>query len=333
MSKILTQDEIDALLSASAPAPAPKAEPVAEAVSPSGSVIRYNFRRPDRVSKEQIHSLHFLHDRFARNLATSLSAYLRTITELSVVSVEQFSYSEFLMSLTDPTAFYALAIPPFDELAALEINPTVAFSMVDRMLGGSGAPITLTRALTEIEQHVVDSVVKLLLDALTETWRPIVDLAFGIRGRETRPQMLQVAAPNEIVIMIVFDVKIGESRGMINLCIPASIVETTGAHFVQAWHRQRREPTPNERAWLHENLARVPVDASATLETTLTARDILELAPGDVLSLGHPIYQPVDVRVGGTVKFKGRLASDNGRGTVRIDYRCDMAGVPVAAGA
>src|SRR2546423_11146542 len=122
MSKILTQDEIDALLSAAAPTPVAKTpEPVTEA--PSGSVIRYNFRRPDRVSKEQIHSLHFLHERFARNVATSLSAYLRAITEVSVVSVEQFSYSEFLMSLTDPTAFYALAIPPFDELAALEINP------------------------------------------------------------------------------------------------------------------------------------------------------------------------------------------------------------------
>src|SRR3954465_7900315 len=112
MSKILTQDEIDALLSASAPTPvAKKREPVAEP-APGGAVIRYNFRRPDRVSKEQIHSLHFLHDRFARNVATSLSAYLRSITEVSVVSVEQFSYAEFLMSLTDPTAFYALAIPP-----------------------------------------------------------------------------------------------------------------------------------------------------------------------------------------------------------------------------
>ena len=334
MSKILSQDEIDALLSASAAEPA-EPEPVEETEAPAsvGSVIRYNFRRPDRVSKEQIHSLHFLHDRFARNVATSLSAYLRAINELSVVSVEQFSYSEFLMSLTDPTAFYALAIPPFDELAALEINPTVAFSMVDRMLGGTGTTITLTRALTEIEQHVVDSVVKLLLDGLTETWRPIVDLAFGIRGRETRPQMLQVAAPNEIVIMIVFDVKIGDSRGMINLCIPASIVETTGAHFVQAWHRQRREPTAVERAWLHENLARVPAETIASLDTSLTAREMLALAPGDVLSLGVPVYQPIDVRVGGTVKFKGRLAADAGRGGVRVDYRCDVTGQPVHAGA
>ena len=327
MSKILSQDEIDALLSTtSEPQKIEKREDV-----PPPSIIRYNFRRPDRVSKEQIHSLHFLHDRFARNVATSLSAYLRSITELSVVSVEQFSYSEFLMSLTDPTAFYALAIPPFDELAALEINPTVAFTMVDRMLGGVGRTTTLQRALTEIEQHVVDSVVKLLLDTLTETWRPIVDLAFGIRGRETRPQMLQVAAPNEIVIMIVFDVKIGDSRGMINLCIPASIVETTGAHFVQAWHRQRREPTPVERAWLRENLSRVPTDMTASLASSLTAREMLALSPGDVVSLGVPVRTPIDVRVGRTLKFKGRLAAAEGRRSLRVEYRCDVTGASVEA--
>ena len=321
MSKILSQDEIDALLSSAGEATAELRH--AEEPPASGNVIRYNFRRPDRVSKEQIHSLHFLHDRFARNVATSLSAYLRTITELSVVSVEQFSYSEFLMSLTDPTAFYALAIPPFDELGALEINPAVAFSMVDRMLGGTGQAVTLNRSLTEIEQNVVDSVVKLLLESLAETWRPIVNLAFGIRGRETRPQMLQVAAPNEIVVMIVFEVKIGGARGMINLCIPASIVETTGTHFVQAWHRQRREPTATERAWLQENLMRVPVQVSAMLETRLKARDLLALGPGDIVSLGLLAHRPVDMRVGSTLKFKGQLTTVDGRAGLRVERRTD----------
>jgi len=142
VSRILSQEEIDALI-VSSPADAasrPDAAPV----------TTFNFRRPDRVSKDQIRSLHFIHDRFARNVTTSLAAFLRTSIELSVVSVEQFSYSEFLMSLADPTAFYALAIPPFDELAALEINPTVAFAMIDRMLGGVGQAIALSRALTDI---------------------------------------------------------------------------------------------------------------------------------------------------------------------------------------
>jgi len=323
VSKILSQEEIDALLSNASVTPKTPAVSAAKpaATAPAAAAIRYNFRRPDRVSKEQIHSLHFLHDRFARNAATSLSAYLRAITELAVVSVEQFSYSEFLMSLTDPTAFYALAIPPFDELGALEINPSIAFTMVDRMLGGSGQGSVPDRALSEIEQNVVDSIVKLLLDGLAETWRPIVNLAFGIRGRETRPQMLQVAAPNEIVILIVFEMRIGDARGMLNLCIPASIVENAGGHFVQAWHRQRREPTPTERAWLRENLARVPLAMTALLESRLAARDLLTLTAGDVVSLGVPLRKPIDLRIGQTLKFKGRLTVDDGRVAVRVEHR------------
>jgi len=323
VSKILSQEEVDALLSMATTVASP--ERAAAASTAASGAIRYNFRRPDRVSKEQIHSLHFLHDRFARNVATSLSAFLRTITELSVVSIEQFSYSEFLMSLTDPTAFYALAIPPFDDLAALEINPSIAFTMVDRMLGGSGASATPNRALSEIEQNVVDSVVKVLLDTLAETWRPIVNLAFGIRGRETRPQMLQVAAPNEIVIMIVFEMKIGDSRGMINLCIPASIIESAGSHFVQAWHRQRREPTDVERAWLWENLSRVPLGVTALLESRMPARDILKLAIGDVVSLGVPLRNPVELRVSNTPKFRARLAVADRRVAARVERRCDPA--------
>src|SRR5690349_13796288 len=165
MTKILSQAEIDTLLSVAADAPGARRRASAEM-----PVVRYNFRRPDRVSKDQIHALQFLHERCARNLSTALSAYLRTTIAMSVESVEQFSYSEFLGSLTDPTAFYALAITPFDEPGAIEINPAVAFAMLDRMLGGSGQPIPLNRPLTEIEQNVVDAVVRHLLNGLSDAW-------------------------------------------------------------------------------------------------------------------------------------------------------------------
>jgi flagellar motor switch protein FliM len=231
MGKILSQEEIDALLGS-----AREIETEAAAREPmdvqSVDATLYNFRRPDRVSKEQIRSLHFLHDRFARNVATSLSAFLRSATEVNVVSVEQFTYSEFLMSLPDPTAFYAIALPPVDGLGAMELNPAIAFAMIDRMLGGSGRAPQMTRALTEIEQNVVDSVIKLILENLTESWQPILGVQFRVHGRETRPQMLQVAAPNEAVILLVFDIKIGDSRGMLNLCVPASV----GGSFAQVWH-------------------------------------------------------------------------------------------------
>ena len=275
------------------------------------------------MSKEQIHSLQFLHERFARNVATSLSAYLRTMTELSVVSVVQFSYAEFLMSLSDPTAFYALGLAPFEDLGSLEVNPAIAFAVVDRMLGGTGTGPAPNRALSDIEQNIIDSVVKLLLDALSETWHGITQMTFSVRGRETRPQMLQVSGPNEVVVMIAFDVRIGTARGMMNLCLPASLIEAVGAHFGQAWHRQRREPNPEERLWIRDNLARVPLEVSALLQARLRTSELVALKVGDVLTLGVPAEANIGLEVGSTPKYKGRLTRHAGRVGVRVDRRIE----------
>ena len=307
MSKILSQEEIDALLASAATGRGP-AEPVAEAPTSPNGVVVYNFRRPDRVSKDQLRSMHLLHDRFALNVSTSLGAFLRAMTEVSIVSVEQFAYSEFLMSLPDPTAFYAIGLSPLDGQGALELNPAVAFTMVDRMLGGTGNTPGPNRALTEIEQNVIDSVVKLLLDNLSETWRPVTEVQFKIQGRETRPQMLQVTGPNEIVILLVFDIRIAETRGMLNLCIPASAIEAVGDSFAHGWHRTRRLPTSDEETWLHANLGRVQVPVTAKLDTTLSARELLALNPGDVIALGHSLANPVDLFIGQVRRFQGHLA-------------------------
>jgi flagellar motor switch protein FliM len=304
VSKILSQEEIDALLTSAADIE--RSARVDSARSAREAVIVYNFRRPDRVSKEQIRSLHFLHDRFARNVGTSLSAYLRAVTEVSILSVEQFTYSEFLMSLPDPTAFYAVSMRPLEGLAAFELNPAVAFTMIDRMLGGTGRGVGVNRALTEIEQNVTDAVVKLLLENLTETWRGIVDVHFRISGRETRPQMLQVSAPNEVVLLLSFDIKIADTRGVLNFCIPASAIESVGGSFARSWHRTKRDPTPAERTALVNNLSRVQMPVTAAIETQLMAGELMKLRAGDILALSHPIEQPVEIRVQGKPKFLGR---------------------------
>jgi flagellar motor switch protein FliM len=318
VSKILSQDEIDALLESSSQ-PTPPPVPVRSA---TGQVVAaYNFRRPDRISKEQLRSLHFLHDRFAHNVSTSLSAFLRSVTEVSIVSVEQFAYSEFLMSLPEQTAFYAVGMEPLEGTAAIEVNPNIAFTLVDRLLGGTGETQALLRPLTEIEQNVIDSVMKLLLDALADVWRVVTEVQFRITGRETRPQMLQVMGPNEIVVLLGFDVRIGESRGMLNLCIPASAVEAVGDRFVQGSQRTRRQPTREEETWLSANLGRVTVPVTAMLESTLSAAELLGLRPGDVVALGHSINQPVDVLVGRVNRFAGRLTRNGQTMAVRVEAR------------
>ena len=312
----LSQAEIDALLVAAASHDTDAAQRSAAANLPAA---RYNFRRPDRVSKEQLRSLHFLHDRFAVNLSSSLSAFLRAVTEVSIVSVEQFAYSEFLMSLPDPTAFYSLAMPPAEGLSALEINPSIAFTMVDRMLGGTGQTPAPNRALTEIEQNVLDSVVKLLLEHLTDTWRPIMELQFRMQDRETRPQMLRVTGPNEIVILLGFELRIAEVKGMVSLCFPAAAIEAMEDRFAQGWQQTRRQPTPGEQARLTANIGRVPLPVSTLLETRLAARELLSLKTGDVISLGYPLSTPVDVHVGQVRRFVGRLAAGEGGAIVRVE--------------
>lgn len=326
MSKILSQDEIDALLTSVADIERTARAAAGADVAGRGGVTAYNFRRPDRVSKDQIRSLHFLHDRFARNVNTALSAYLRSVTDVNILSVEQFTYSDFLASLPDPTAFYALSAQPLDVLCALEINPNVAFTMIDRMLGGQGRGAVPSRALTEIEQNVIDAVVRLIGDHLTETWRQILDVTFRVSGRETRPQMLQVSAPNEVVVLLGFTIRLGEARGMLNLCIPASLIEAAGASFAQTWQRSRREPTESDRRHLHDNIARVKLRVSASLDTSLPARELLALAPGDVLSLGHSLRHPLQVRVQDSAKFAGRLVVHEGLAAVRVEH--DVAPPP-----
>ncbi len=315
MSKILSQEEIDALLTSAA-----DLERSGRLALPDDapSVMVYNFRRPDRVSKEQIRSLHFLHDRFARNISTSLSAYLRTVTDVSVMTVEQFTYSEFLMSLPDPTAFYAVSLAPLEGLGALELNPSIAFAMIDRMLGGSGRGMAPTRGLTEIEQHVIDGVVKLLLEHLADTWKHIVEVRFRLSARDTRPQMLQVAAPNEVVVLIGFDMRIGDARGMLNFCLPASMIESVGESFTHSWYRTNRGASSADAEIMRQTLGRLPLQVAATIETTLTAGEVLDLRPGDLISLGHRVGDAIDGRINDLTRFRVQPTMVSGRAGVRV---------------
>ena len=142
--------------------------------------------------------------------------------------------------------------------------------------------------------------------------------------------MLQVAAPNEIVILLVFDLKVGDMRGMINLCIPASVVETTGTHFAQAWQRQRRELTPTERVWLDENLGRIQIPVMPLIQHSAQGgMRCVALQPGEVVALPLAADQALDVTAGGIRKLTGRLAADNGRLMLLVEQRCDRsAGTP-----
>jgi len=282
-------------------------------------VVPYNFRRPDRLSKEQVRALYLLHDLFSHSLSSSLPIFLRTISEVTLISVDQQAYVEYLYGLPDPTAMFTLTMHPLPGVSVLELNPSLAFPVIDRLLGGKGSPLPEPRAVTEIEQKILESFLKVVIDDLREAWKPMVELEMQIVGRETRPQLLQIVAPNEVVLSIVFHVQVGEARGMMSLCIPALILEPIIQKFNQSFYSRSREVPHAQTRSLLDMLASVPFPVAAELHgTTAAMEDLINLAPGDILRLDHPVDRPIDISVGGLVKFHGELAAHNGRTAARI---------------
>jgi flagellar motor switch protein FliM len=310
-NSLLTEEEMAALIES----------PGDQASSPEKRrrVVPYNFRRPDRLSKEQVRALYLLHDLFSHSLSSSLPIFLRTISEVTLISVEQQAYVEYLYGLPDPTAIFTLSMHPLQGVSVLELNPSLAFPVIDRLLGGKGETIASTRAVTEIEQKILEGFLKIVIDDLREAWKPVVDLDMLIVGRETRPQLLQIVAPNEVVLSIVFHVQVGEARGMMSLCVPALILEPIIQKFNQSFYSRNRDAPVEQTAALLNVLSSVTFPVAAELHgTSATMEDLLCLAPGDVLRLDHRVDQPIEISVGGLVKFMGELTAMEGRSSVHI---------------
>lgn len=317
-NSLITEEEMSALLDSNTSAPA------APSTEKRRRVVPYNFRRPDRVSKEQVRSLYLLHDLFSHSLSSSLPIFLRTISEVTLISVEQQAYVEYLYGLPDPTAIFTLAMHPLQGVAVLELNPSVAFPVIDRMLGGTGQPLANQRAVTEIEQKILEGFLKIVADDLREAWKPLIDLDLQIVGRETRPQLLQIVAPNEVVISIVFHVQIAGIQGMMSLCIPAVVLEPIIQRFNQSSYSRSREVSPQQTRALLDTLSTVSFPVTAELRgATAAIDDLFRLAPGDVLQLDHRTDQPISVSIGGMVKFHGDLIANDRRTAVYLRAACN----------
>lgn len=317
MAKILSQEEVDALLTEFSEEDAPKKPAAArEAVEVAPTVRKkdkdkdkkvsiYNFRRPDRVSKEQLRSLHYLHDRFSRNFSSSLSAYLRALIDVSLYSVEQFTYAEFILSLPDPTYFNAIAMHPLEGNSVLEINPKILFPMIDKILGGKGEDFGGgMRTITDIERTLIEGVVNLILRDLEEAWKQIVKLNMSIVATETSPQLIQVVAPNEIVVLIVFELKVGEAKGFMNFCIPSIVLEPISKRFTQDWYADRTKTSVEEIKKIKLNLLKTPIILDAGIyDNYITTQDILNLGVGDVIKLETKITDPLYIKLNGVKKY------------------------------
>jgi flagellar motor switch protein FliM len=263
------------------------------------------------VSKNQIRSLHFIHDRFARNLSSSISAYLRTIVEISLQDIVQVSYGDLLNMVSDPTCYTAISLKPLDGLAALEVAPNLVFSMIDRLLGGAGRPMANARPMTEIEQKIIQGVLKLIVDNLRESWRPVHAIEFAVVATETNPHMVQITAPGEMVILFQFQVRMRELNAKIHLALPSISLEPIIHIFDQEETSPRKVVRDGKLLCL---LRSVPVNVSmGTADTMFSMQSLLSLQVGDTLVLEQRQDLPAIIKVAGKQKLYAKAQLDAAR--------------------
>lgn len=336
MSDILSQAEIEALLNslggdgdaapaADAPSRTAPSAPKATPANPFGihtqeqqrrSAIKqaiayevYDFRRPDKFSKDQLRTLQMLHETFARLAGSSLSAYLRAPVSIELISLEQVPYEEYLRSINN-SVFTIMSLPPLTGQAVLEVEFGLVFTMVDRMLGGPGKTIGRT-VLTDIERPLVRQIIERVFQALKASWEGIVIVNPGIEGMETSSQFVQIAPPNDIVVTILFEVKVGGQRSAMSLCIPYLVLKPiAGKLSAQKWFASgNRKHSPVSRRSLTYQINRSQVQCSIRLgKTRMSVQDFLALKPGDLVRLDQRTAEELTMLVGNVPKFLGKPA-------------------------
>jgi len=282
-------------------------------------ISEYNFKRPDRISKNQIRSMHFIHDRFARNFSSSISALLRSVVEVTLDDTAQISYADFLARASDPTCYSSVSLRPLDGSAAIEIDPQVIFPMIDRLLGGVGKPMQTVRPMTEIEQSIVQNVLRLLVDNLKESWRPVYAIDFFLGHTETHPHLVQVVPPNEMVIHFQFQVRMREAMGKMHLALPMLVLEPIIHIFDQEFQSKKKIASDGT---LLTQLRHTPVSVCIeTADTNFPMEALLSLQVGDTLVLDQREEWPLQIKIAGKTKLVAHPKRESSKKAFEISAR------------
>ena len=290
--------------------------------SPQRKPVRtYDFRRPDKFSKEQIRTMLLLHETFTRNASTSLSAYVRHVVQIEAVHIGQCTYMQWLQQVSEPTVLAVVSLAPLPGKALLELPTDIAFPMLDRLLGGHGATMEQKRALTEIETRVVKHILHIFLNAWVEAWRPVTSLTATLESTEGNPLFVQLMPPGEMTISILFDIKLDDVQGIMRMCIPFTLLEPVlhklSAHNWFARDGMRADQMVKDR-WL-EHLAPIDVKLQVQLpKTQITVRDFIDLSVGDVITLPGSIHDDLTMSVNGVPRFRVMVGTIGKRLAARI---------------
>ncbi|MDR0747028.1 MAG: flagellar motor switch protein FliM [Helicobacteraceae bacterium] len=322
MADILSQEEIDALLEAvdDVEVPAEQLTKKEKKVE-RRQITLYDFKRPNRVSKEQLRAFRSIHDKMVRTLSAQISSTMRSIVEIQLHSVDQMTYGEFLMSLPSPTSFNVFSMKPLEGNGVLEINSSIAFPMVDRLLGGKGEAYDSNRDFSDIELNLLDTILRVIMQNLKEAWSPVMEIYPVVEAKESSPNVIQIVAQNEIVVMVVMEIIVGHTSGMMNLCYPVISLEPVlpklAARDILISETSAKKSRNRELKTLLGG-AKVIIEAIIG-DANLTLRDLLELKTGDILILNRPADDTAILCVDGEDKFIAHLGLNRFRKTVEIE--------------
>ncbi|MBL8991909.1 MAG: flagellar motor switch protein FliM [Spirochaetia bacterium] len=334
MNEILSQNEIDNLLSAvemddlggggGTPDAGGGAEDFsmsesgADSLKKAQSVKMYDFKRPDKFSKEQIRTIQMMHETYARLTTTSLSAQLRSYVNVHVASVDQLTYEEFSRSIPNPTTLAIINMDPLRGSAIMEIDPTITFAIIDRLFGGEGESLKDNRELTDIELSVIEGIIIRILGNLREAWSNVIDLRPKLGNIETNIQFAQIVPPNDMVVLVTLETRIGDVEGMTNFCIPyitiESIISKLSAQYLYSAIRKGGDTENLEliKTQIYD-VSRKVVAKLGSMH--LSVKEILNLKKGDILQLGTKVSDDLELAIGDRHKFNcqaGRVGNKIG---------------------
>ncbi len=328
MADVLDQSEVDALLAAVDTGEIEEEERSTHIFTrqhrdPESLEIRtYDFKRPERVSKDQMRALQTLHEAFARNFGAALSGFLRTIVEVKVANCEQMTYGEFISGLPNPTSFNLIEADQLEGQICLEISPLIIYPIIDRLLGGTSTDLFIPqRPMTLIETRLISNVTNRGLQALSEAWEGVRKLQFTVSATESNPQLVQIVPPNEVVVVVGLELKMSNRAGTMNLCIPYNVIEPVVDELsAQSWFATSKQHGSAElQTRLKESLGTAGLSVSGTLaETSITVADLKALSPGDLIMTDKPASSPVTLCVEGERKFLAHLGQHRGQRALRV---------------
>ena len=307
MAEVLSQSEIDALLSALSTGDV-EPEQLKEKEE-KHKVKKYDFRSPQKFSKEHIRTLEMVHDSFARIVSNYLSGQLRKHVKIEIQTVEQITYEEFIHSIPNPTILTIFSMPPLQGNILLEMNPEFSYQILDILLGGEGRRQSKLKDFSEIDKNILSSITSEMINSMKLAWEGIIDVKPQFEVLETNPAASQTLAPNEAVALLSFSVELGKSTTYMNLCIPyLSVEKIVDKLIVQYWFKNDdSEVDTDARKKLMAGIEPAKVNIHVQLgETEITLDDFLKLVKGDVLILDSQYSNPVKVFVEDEECFIGK---------------------------